>query len=106
MRACANCGVTAITPNANFTARNLTHWPISKKAPAALAYPHLLQSMTVEPGMPTNIESKFLTCHNCSQTGGTKCLNKSLVLTLALHTKCLHLSCRGWQNFSQGSCSC
>mmetsp|Transcript_25357 Transcript_25357/g.68904 ORF Transcript_25357/g.68904 Transcript_25357/m.68904 type:complete len:732 (-) Transcript_25357:466-2661(-) len=69
MRACANCGITSINPITTFSPRNLTHWPTGKKTPAALAYPHLLQSMTVEPGMPTSIESKFWTCHTCSQTG-------------------------------------
>eukprot|EP00983_Pelagomonas_calceolata_P044143 1139178-Pelagomonas_calceolata.AAC.1 len=69
MRACANCGITAINSSNNFATRNLSHWPTVKNIPAALAYPHLLQSMTVEPGMPTNIESKFWTCTNCSKTG-------------------------------------
>eukprot|EP00983_Pelagomonas_calceolata_P045140 1139580-Pelagomonas_calceolata.AAC.2 len=44
MRACANCGVTAINPNAHFSTRYLSHWPTGKKIPAALAYPHLLQA--------------------------------------------------------------
>eukprot|EP00983_Pelagomonas_calceolata_P036469 1133806-Pelagomonas_calceolata.AAC.2 len=69
MRACANCGVTSIA-STNMVSRNLTHWPTGRKIPAALAYPHLLQSMTVEPGMPTSIENKFWTCHTCCQTGG------------------------------------
>eukprot|EP00983_Pelagomonas_calceolata_P038704 1136881-Pelagomonas_calceolata.AAC.3 len=69
MKACANCGITAFYASAHFTSRNLSHWPSGKKTPAALAFPHLVQSMTVEPGMPTSIESKFWTCQNCSKIG-------------------------------------
>jgi len=69
MKACANCGITAFNASANFTARKLSHWPSGKRTPAALAFPHLVQSMTVEPGMPSSIESKFWTCQNCSKTG-------------------------------------